>query len=181
MNYSADTFYIERLKLNDALYLNKLLVVNTERFKLYLPKTLAANSTLESSKSYIIGKLDAMNSNSEYIFTIKDTVTKNIAGLVLLKNLDWDREQGEFAYCIGQDFEGKGWMSEAVKAASNYAIEDLKLKTLQIITHKTNIGSIKVAVNSGYTWEKTLKEEFTPTNGITLDMELYELKNEVSK
>lgn len=173
--YSSDVFYIESLKLEDALQLNKLLVSNTSHFKQYLPKTLAANRTLEDSKSYIKRKTESMVSNAEYVFTIKDQKTKNIAGLMILKNLDWTLKQGEFAYCIGKNFEGKGWMSEAIKAASNYAIETLGLKTLQIIAHKTNYGSVKVAENSGFIWKETLKDEFTPENEPSLDMELYEL------
>ena len=125
MTYSSDTFYIEHLQYDDALHLNKLLVSNTERLKRFLPKTLAANRTLESTKSYIISKIEAMQSNTEFVFTIKDKYTRNIAGLVILKNLDWDKKQGEFAYCIGEKFEGKGWMSEAVKATSKYAILSL--------------------------------------------------------
>jgi ribosomal-protein-alanine N-acetyltransferase len=49
------------------------------------------------------------------------------------------------------------------------------LKTLQIISHKTNFGSIKVAENSGFVWKRTLANEFTPTDELPLDMELYEL------
>ena len=52
------------------------------------------------------------------------------------------------------------------------------MKTLQIIAHKTNIGSIKVAENNGFIWQRTLQNEFTPTDGEPLDMELYELYNE---
>ena len=49
------------------------------------------------------------------------------------------------------------------------------LKTIQIISHKTNFGSVKVAENNGFIWKKTLQNEFTPTNETPLDMELYEL------
>ncbi|MCB0447208.1 MAG: GNAT family N-acetyltransferase [Gelidibacter sp.] len=178
MTYSSDTFYIEHLQYDDALHLNKLLVSNTERLKRFLPKTLAANRTLESTKSYIISKIEAMQSNTEFVFTIKDKYTRNIAGLVILKNLDWDKKQGEFAYCIGEKFEGKGWMSEAVKATSKYAIHTLGLTHLQIIAHKKNYSSVKVAEKSGFSWRKTLKAEFTPINESPIDMELYELRNE---
>lgn len=176
MTYSSDSFYIDHLKPEDALHLNKLLVSNTNHLIRFLPKTLAANTTLQSTKLYITKKLEAKASQQEFVFTINDKFSSNIAGLVILKNLDWNKKQGEFAYCIGQNFEGKGWMSEAIKATTNFALEELKLKTLQIIAHKTNTRSVKVALNSGYTWKSTLKEEFTPTNGIALDMELYELK-----
>ena len=181
MNYSSDTFYIEPLKFDDALNLNKLLVSNTERFKRYLPKTLSENRTLESTKSYIFKREEIMKSKLEYTFTIKDKTTKNIAGLIILKAIDWNRKKGEFAYCIGKPFEGKGWMSKAIQATSKFAFQELKLEKLQIISHKSNIASIKVAEKNNFVWQKTLKHEFTPTGQQPLDMELYELTTNESK
>lgn len=60
----------------------------------------------------------------------------------------------------------------------HFAFDNLNLKTLQIIAHKTNLGSVKVAEKNGFIWKKTLLNEFTPTNEVPLDMELYELYNE---
>jgi ribosomal-protein-alanine N-acetyltransferase len=40
------------------------------------------------------------------------------------------------------------------------------------------LGSVKVAQNSSFIWKKTLLNEFTPTNELPLDMELYEHTNE---
>ena len=85
---------------------------------------------------------------------------------------------GELAYCIGTNFEGKGLITKTVNAISNFAYTELDLKTLQIIAHKTNLGSIKVAENNGFRWQRTLIDTFKPTNGLPLNMELYEHTNE---
>ena len=69
-------------------------------------------------------------------------------------------------------------MSFAVKEMTKFTFEDLGLKTLQIIAHKSNFGSIKVALNNRFVWQRTLEKEFTPNGETPLDMELYELKNE---
>ncbi|MFC4722957.1 GNAT family N-acetyltransferase [Geojedonia litorea] len=175
MIYNGEAFYIDQLKSSDALHLNKLLVSNTQRLKRFLPKTIAANRTLEDSKSYIEFKMDCMNAKSEFVFTVKDKPTKNVAGLIILKNLDWEEKQGEFAYCIGEKFKGRGWMKQAIKAASNFATNDLGLKTLQIIAHQSNKSSVNVAKKSGFKWKKTLKDVFIPEDESPLDMELYEL------
>ena len=60
---------------------------------------------------------------------------------------------------------------------TKFAFVELGLETLQIISHKTNLGSIKVAENNGFVWQRTLLNEFTPSNESPLDMELYELYN----
>lgn len=178
MIYHSETFYIKSLQLTDALHLNKFFVYNTNRFKHYLPKTLAANRTLESTKSYILQKQLATEAKTEFVYVVKTEQNNNIAGLIILKALDWNKKQGEFAYCIGEEFKGKGWMTKAIKATSDFAFNELKLETLQIITHKNNTASIKVAENSGYKWKVTLKDEFTTKDETSLDMELYELHDE---
>jgi ribosomal-protein-alanine N-acetyltransferase len=176
MVYSSDQISISHLQLDDALQLNKLLVSNTQGFKRYLPKTLAENRTLESTHSYIKRKMQSAQIKEEFVLAVKDKYLYNIVGLIILKNIDWSKKQGEFAYCIGKRFKGKGLMTEAIKASTIFATEELGLKTIQIISHKTNLGSVNVALKSGFIWKETLKNEFTPLNEAPLDMELYELK-----
>lgn len=173
-----EAFHIVPLKSEDALNLNGLMVSNAERFRKHFPKTLSSNLTFDAAESYILDKIDEFQSKSGFTFAIKEKATQNIIGLIIIKKLNWETKQAEFAYCIGSEFEGKGLTSFAVKELSKFAFEDLGLKTLQIISHKTNFGSVKVAKNCGFVWQRTLLNEFTPTNEVPLDMELYELYNE---
>ena len=100
-------------------------------------------------------------------------------GLIYIKKLNWTKKEGEFAYCIGYEYEGKGITTKAIKILSNHAFDTLNLKTLQIIVHPSNKPSIKVAENCNFTWIKTLEKEHTPPGEKPLDMELYELYNEM--
>jgi ribosomal-protein-alanine N-acetyltransferase len=172
------SFQLVALEQEDAISLNKLLSSNTEKFKKYFPITLSSNLTLEATERYILGKKAEFQAKSGFTFAIKDNEDQNIIGLIIIKKLNWETKQAEFAYCIGSEKAGKGWMTKAVNEISNYAFNDLKLKTLQIIAHKTNLASVKVAENCGFVWKRTLPNEFTPTNELPLDMELYELTNE---
>jgi ribosomal-protein-alanine N-acetyltransferase len=171
----TDAFHIVPLKPKDALSLNEFMVSNAKRFERYLPKTLSSNLTVEASESYILNKISEFQMRSGFTFAIKENTTQNIAGLIIIKKLNWETKQAEFAYCIGSAYAGKGWMTKVVKEISNYAFNELNLKTLQIISHRTNFGSVKVAENSGFIWKRTLPNEFTPTNEKPLDMELYEM------
>jgi ribosomal-protein-alanine N-acetyltransferase len=172
------SFQLVALEQEDAVSLNKLLSSNTEKFKKYFPITLSSNLTLEATERYILDKKAEFQAKSGFTFAIKDNEDQNIIGLIIIKKLNWETKQAEFAYCIGSEKAGKGWMTKAVNEISNYAFNDLKLKTLQIIAHKTNLASVKVAENCGFVWKRTLPNEFTPTNELPLDMELYELTNE---
>lgn len=173
-----DGFYIEPIQLTDSWNLCNFMVSNEDRFKRFFPQTLAQNLNPTLSSAFVEKKVKQFNSKEEFLFLIKEKESRAFAGLVFIKELDWQKKQGEFAYCIGYTYEGKGLTTKAVSALSQYAFKDLNLKTLQIITHKTNMGSVKIAEHCGFIRIKTLPKEFTPTIGAPLDMELYELYNE---
>jgi ribosomal-protein-alanine N-acetyltransferase len=164
---------IEKLKLTDSVELHNFILSNTERLKKYFPVTLSSNSTVEKTVEYIVTKNREIEEQSNFTFAIRDEKSILI-GLMILKKIDWAKKIGEFAYCIGFNYEGKGYTSKAVYEMMQFAFNELKLKTLQIIAHKSNVGSCKVAENCGFTWKRTLLNEFTPANETPLDMELYE-------
>jgi len=170
-----DGFEINPIHEGDAWKIYDFAVNNADRLKRYFPKTLEQNSNPTLSQIYVENNVKAFNKNELFVFTLKHTETRKIAGLIIIKEVDWDIKQGEFAYAIDYNFNGQGLMSKTIDKLSTYAFETLGLERLQIITHKDNIPSVKVAINNNYTWQKTLENEFTPTGEQPLDMELYEL------
>jgi len=168
-------FEISAIREGDAWKICDLMVANADRFKHYFPGTLEANLNPTLSQLFVDNKIKAFQNKEEFLFTLKHSKTRELAGLIYIKEIDLDKQQGEFAYCIGYTFEGKGLTSKTVKLLSHYAFESLGLSTLQIIAHKDNVPSVKVALNNGFKWQKTLENEFTPTGESPLDMELYEL------
>ena len=177
-NLNIENYILDKLKSTDANQLYQFLYDNKKRLKLFFPITLEMNSSFGKTETYILIKNKEIEEKTNFTLAIRDKNNQQIAGLIIIKKIDWDKKQGEFAYCIGSEFEGKGLTSFAVKEMTNFAFDELGLKTLQIIAHKTNLGSVKVAENNGFVWQRTLQNEFTPTNETPLDMELYELYNE---
>jgi ribosomal-protein-alanine N-acetyltransferase len=174
----TENFIIDKLKPSDANELHLFIVDNAERFRRFFPLTLSSNATVEKSAEYIEIKEKEIQQKVNFTFAIREIDSQKIIGLIIIKKIDWTKRTGELAYCIGSNFEGKGLITKVVKAISDFAYNELDLKTLQIIAHKTNFGSVKVAQNSNFIWKKTLLNEFTPTNESPLDMELYEHTNE---
>ena len=175
---TTQNFIINSIISDDAKQLHQFISDNNKRLQLYFPVTLSSNATLEKTIEYIVIKNKEIAEKVNFTFVIRDKNNQQIAGLIIIKKIDWNKNQGELAYCIGSEYEGKGLTSFAVKEMSQFAFEDLGLKTLRIISHKTNFGSIKVAENNGFVWQRTLLNEFSPTGEKPLDMELYELTNE---
>ncbi|MEW4922454.1 GNAT family N-acetyltransferase [Algibacter sp. 2305UL17-15] len=173
------SYHIIPIQPKDGWNICNFAVANEDRLKRYFPKTLEQNLTPDLSNHFVSKMVKQFEAKEEFLFTLRENESKKLVGLVYIKEVDWAKKQGEFAYCIDYTVEGKGIMTEAIKQLSGYAFETLGLETLQIIVYKNNIGSIKVAENNNFTWIKTLKNEFTPPGGKPLNMELYELYNEI--
>ena len=130
----------------------------------------------KKTKAYILQKNKENRNRTQFTFSIKENNSKEIAGLIILKNIDTKLQQAEFAYCIEKKYRAKGLTSKAVQQVVNFAINELSIRTFEIIVHNTNIGSCKVAEKNGFVWKKTLLNEFTPIGKPAMDMELYVLK-----
>ncbi len=174
----TEFFNIVTLLPKDAKSLSEMILSNFDRLQLYFPVTISKNKTLNDTRIYIAKKQQENLERSGFTLGIKDKETAKIAGLIIIKKINWETKQGEFAYCISSEYEGKGWITKAVKAMTAYGFDVLGFKKFQIIAHKTNVGSCKVAEKCGFQWKQTLLKEFTPTNETPLDMELYELEYE---
>jgi|GEM_PF-319497 len=170
-----DHYYVAPIQEKDFWKLCDFVVANAERLKRFFPKTLEQNLNPDLSRYFVEKKVRQFKTKEELLFKLKHKERRTIIGLVYIKKLDLLKKQAELAYCIGYQYEGKGWMSQAVKSLSDYATKDLGLKTLQIIVHHSNRGSIRVAEKSGYQWRTQLLKEHSPPNEPALDMELYEL------
>jgi ribosomal-protein-alanine N-acetyltransferase len=151
------------------------MVTNEDRLKRYFPNTLAQNLNPTLSQLFVETKLKQFEEREEFLFTLKHSETRELAGIFYIKEIDWVIRKGELTYCIGYTFEGQKLTSKAINKLSKYAFKELDLNTLQIVVHKNNTPSVKVALNNDFKWQGTLKKEFTPIGEQPLDMELYEL------
>lgn len=168
-------YEINPIHEGDAWKICDFVITNTDRLKRYFPKTLEQNLNPTLSKIYVDNRVKSFQNKELFVFTLKHSETRKLVGLIILKNIDWNIKQGEFAYAIDYNFNGKNIMSKAIEKLSTYAFKTLGLERLQIIAHRKNQPSINVAINNSFNWQKTLKNAFTPTGEQPLDMELYEL------
>jgi ribosomal-protein-alanine N-acetyltransferase len=173
--FDLETYRIEPIQGKDAWKICDFVTINTDRLNRFFPNTLKQNLTPTLSEIFVDHKLKQFVRKEEFLFTLKDVEKRTIIGLIYIKELNWPSKKGELAYCIGYQYEGKGWMTKSVATISNYAFTQLNLTKLQIIVHHSNIASVRVAQKCGYIWKRTLPKKFAPPNEVPLDMELYEL------
>ncbi len=178
MFLAFESYYIDAIHEKYAWRMCDFCTVNAERLQRFFPETLKQNLSPDLSKFFVAQKAKEFAAKEEFLFVLKEKENHTIIGLIYLKELDWRKKQGELAYAVTYQAEGKGYTTETVKAVSKWALKELQLKTLQIIVHKSNIASVRVAEKCGYIWKNLLFGEHTPPNEPALDMELYELNYE---
>ena len=169
-------FDITFLKAEDSENLYQLFKENKSIFQEYFPVTLSQNKTKAATAEYIAEKQKEEYDKTEFTFAIHTKVHPEIAGLVILKEIDLENKEAEFAFCLSKRFQGRGWVAQAVSQMIDFAFVNHHISTFKIITHKSNLKSIVVAEQNGFKWIKTLEKEFKPAQEKARDMELYLLK-----
>ena len=177
MQIEFENYSISPIQEKDAWRMCDFVVSNEDRLKDYFPKTVQQNLNPTLSQFFVAKKTKEFLNQEEFLFTIKENTNRTIIGLIYVKELDKSQNQGELAYCIGYQCEDKGIMTTGITSLIPWCFNEIKLKTLQIIVHNSNLASKKIAENNGFQWKQTLLKEHTTGNGEILDMELYELQN----
>ncbi len=181
MIFDLESHTVEAIQEKDAWRICNFMVSNSDRLKRFFPKTLEQNLNPAVSEIFVAEKLRAFQEKQEFLFTLKEKEHRTIIGLLYLKKIDWTKKQGELAYCVGYQHERKGIGTSTIRYISTWAFEEMGLKKLQIITHTSNIASVKLAEKCGFHWQKTLKNKHTPPNEKPLDMELFEKYDKMSR
>ena len=68
----------------------------------------------------------------------------DLIGTICFWSFSEDLKLAELGYELFPAFQGRGLMSEAVKAVLDYGFEDLALTTVEAYTHKANLRSKKM-------------------------------------
>jgi RimJ/RimL family protein N-acetyltransferase len=91
--------------------------------------------------------------------------TGEIVGSSGLHNLKWEVPKFEIGYWCRRQFEGQGYITEAVKAITSFALSSLGAKRLEIRCDARNLRSRRVAERAGYTLEAEMRNECIAIDG----------------
>jgi [ribosomal protein S5]-alanine N-acetyltransferase len=85
---------------------------------------------------------------------------ENCIGMVAYFLVDTHNQFCEIEYCIGKQFQNKGYISEAVKAITDYAFNKVGFNRVQVSCRSVNIPSKRVIEKCEFTYEGTLRQFF---------------------
>lgn len=99
------------------------------------------------------------------------------AGMVDVHNISLKNECGEIGYWLGQAYQGRGIMTNAVRAVIKFAFDELGLHRLNLLADHRNQPSRAIAERLNFTHVALLRDE-VKYHGKFCDMDLYTMINE---
>ena len=112
--------------------------------------------------------------NREKVFSIVENSSNSLVGLIGLHKIDQYNGNAELGYFLSPEHWGKGYATEAVSLAADYAFSWLHLRKLYARVFETNLASIRVLEKNGFRLAGRMRRhQYVPGEGF-VDVLFYE-------
>lgn len=169
-NLETERLLLRRLDENDA---DEVLALrgNAEIMK-YIPRPLAKSK--EDALEHIAMIEDKIVNNTGINWGITIKGNPKIIGIIGHYRIKPENHRAEIGYMSFPETNGKGYMSEAIKAVLAYGFEQMELHSIEAIIDPANIASERVLQKNGFVKEAHLLENEL-WEGKFLDTVIYSL------
>lgn len=126
-----------------------------------------------------LGLLNRMEDQNFKAFSVWKMQPRTLTGMIHLSQIIHGFFQNAFlSYWIGKSYEGRGWMSEAMRLALHCAFEDLYLHRLEANIQPGNLSSIALVKRLGFVKEG-FSEKYLKVDGEWKDHERWAIHREI--
>lgn len=116
--------------------------------------------TREAVKGLLEKYINAYERDDYYRWAVTLKGSDECIGQIAYFLVDSKNRFAEIEYCIGSEFQCKGYATEATKAVIEYGFNRINLHKVQICTKTVNVQSKRVIEKCGFTYEGTLRDYF---------------------
>lgn len=161
---------IRRWKIEDKSDLAKAL--NNKNILNNLRDGVPYPYTENDAEDFISAMLSAdPDKTFAFAITLEDKAVGSI-GIFRQENIHY--RTAELGYYIGEEYWGRGYMTEAVKQACGFVFENTDIIRIYAEPFAYNTGSCRVLEKAGFVYEGTLRSN-AYKNGNVVDMKMYAL------
>lgn len=153
----------------DAPTLFALVNKNRQMLQPWLPWVPAVTEVKDSQKFIQDSSSDP---HSERGLELGIWYHNKLAGCLGLHEISKTHNRTSLGYWLGEEYQGKGIMTNSVKTLTHFCFEELTLNRIEIRAAVKNIASQKVAKRLGFRFEGTLRE-VELIDGQYLDQNVY--------
>lgn len=115
-------------------------------------------AAMEDARNFITKVLNNINEGNSYYWAITPKETPALIGTICIWNISEDRKVAELGYELHPSQQGKGIMTEVLKAVIDFAFTKAGFTTLEAYTHKDNHSSTRLLINHGFRLQSDRKE-----------------------
>ena len=132
----------ERLKLRrlEETDIEEIFLLRSDA---YINKYLARQPSKTSKDALVFIKKIIENDNL-YYWAITQKNNGKLIGTICLFNFDNETKKCEIGYELLTEYQGQGFMLEAMKKVINYSSQVLQSKIIEAFTHKDNQASTRI-------------------------------------
>ncbi len=134
------------------------------------------------TKAAVIELLDqyigGYEKESYYRWAMILKTTGECVGQIAFFLVDGKNHFAEVEYCVGAQFQNRGYTTEAVRAVIAFGFERLNLHKVQVSHKAENLASKRVIEKCGFVYEGTLRDYFYEGDGYTDRLYYSVLKDE---
>jgi RimJ/RimL family protein N-acetyltransferase len=158
--------------LRDATKQNAEVRLSISRLEPWIPWAKKA-PTLARSRRFCVRAIKGHRTRKEFGFLMFAKETGELVGGIGLHRVDWSIPKLEIGYWIGTRFEGRGFVTEAVRALTDLAFAKLGAVRMELLCDTLNAKSRKVARRAGYRLEGIHRQSRRNNGGKLCDLCIY--------
>ena len=118
---------------------------------------------LKDAKQWLRGVINNRHKkiSESVVFAIE--INGRAVGSISINKIKQEHK-AEIGYWLGEKYQGKGIMTQAIKEITKYGFRELKLRRVYALVFSFNKGSMRVLEKNGYKFEGTLRKEAKKDN-----------------
>ena len=122
-------------------------------------------TTKEEVKELLDKYISSYAKDDYYRWAIISKDNNECIGQIAFFLVDSKNHFAEIEYCVANEYQNRGYMTEAVNALLDFGFNKIGLHKVQISTKEINKQSQRVIEKSGFTYEGTLRDYFYYNGG----------------
>ncbi|MBT2583180.1 GNAT family protein [Planococcus sp. ISL-109] len=173
MELIGKKIFIRFFEDKDALALLDMQLRNSDFFQQYAPTFGNDFYTLDAKQQYISNCAQQRLADQQYTFGIFLKETGTLVGDVSLARIvRGPLQRGLLGYSLDQQYNGRGYATEAVSLAVQFAFDNLKLHRVEAGVMLRNIGSMRVLEKAGF-HKEGIEQKGVKINGQWEDHQMF--------
>lgn len=132
-----------------------------------------AHQNITDTENIVNLWLSEYNCMDRYNWVIVHKITNEPIGNISVVRFNASSEYAEVGYCLGKKWWGRGFMTEALGAVTDYLINTVGFHSVRACHAVKNPASGRVMEKCGYMYEGTFRDYFKAHDGKFLDLKFY--------